>query len=83
VDPHWFQYEAGSSILGQCGSGSSSGNPIQIFLMTRNWEKITADKKNLDQKLEFIYSQASMKDVQAMYRRSLQPSIKNIKHFKN
>ncbi len=24
VDPHWFQYRSGSSIFGQCGSGSRS-----------------------------------------------------------
>ncbi len=60
VDPHWFPCRSGSSILGQCGSGSSSGSVSRV-MMTKNL-KILPLRKIL-QKLQFIYDQASMKDI--------------------
>jgi hypothetical protein len=44
ADPHWFQCGfgngSGSSVFGQCGSGSRSR-----VLITKNLEKFTAEKK--------------------------------------
>jgi hypothetical protein len=49
---------SGSSIFSNCGSGSSSGSRV---LMT----KIEKIFKKIDQKLQFTYSWASIKDDQA------------------
>jgi hypothetical protein len=53
--------------------------------MNKKLQKITAEKifdSVLKQKLQFTYPFASIKDAQASYRRNLQPSKKNIQHFK-
>jgi hypothetical protein len=66
VEAHWFQCgsRSGSSILGQCGSGSSSGPGSRVLMIKKS--KILQQKNSvLSNKLPTIYSQASMKDAQA------------------
>jgi hypothetical protein len=67
ADPHSALvsgYGSGSRIFCQCGSGSGSKSRSRV-LMTKNWKKFTAEKNCLNQKLQFTYPLASIKDVQA------------------
>jgi hypothetical protein len=71
LDSHWFQCRSGSgsSILGQCGSGS-------LVLMTKN---LTAEKNPscLHQKGKFFLS-LCLHEGGPSYRRSLNPPKENI-----
>jgi hypothetical protein len=53
--------------------------------MTKNWKKLTAEKKIInffDQKLQLQYLSPGLHKEHPSYRRSLQPSKENIQHFK-
>ncbi len=72
VDPHWFQ----------CISGSGSSSESRVW-MTKNWTKFTAEKNlYFFGKKTAIYLSLGLHKGRTIYRRSLQPSEKNIQHFK-
>jgi len=79
VDPHWFQCGSGSgsSILGQCGSGYGV-LMIKIVKFYKWFKKKPSFLINI-----LIYFSIDLDEWRPSYwRRSLQPSIENIQHFK-
>jgi hypothetical protein len=80
-DPHWFNADPDPAFFSNC----SSGFRIRIQgLMTENWKKLQLKKKLiffLGSKTTIYLSLGLHKGGQS-YRRSLQPSKKNIQHYK-
>ncbi len=69
VDPHWFPCGSGSSILGQCWSGTISGSGSRVLI--KNF-------KILQMKKIAVYLSPGLREGQPSYRRSLQPPKENI-----
>ncbi len=68
-------------LSGLWNRGSASSSESRV-LMTKNWKKFTAEKKWIFFFFIAIYLYLGLHKGRTSYRRSLQPSEKNIQHFK-
>ncbi len=87
-DPHWFNADPDTDpdpaffLIADPDSGSGSRIRIQDF-MTKNWKKITAEKKlNFFGSKTTIYLFLGLHKGRPWYRRSLQLSKENIQFLK-
>ena len=78
VDPHWFQCGSGSSILGQCGSGSGSRSRLLMTKICKIFQ--------LEKKFKFFWSKIALflslglHKGRPSYKTNLQPSKGNTQH---